>query len=390
MLHERLLDRVQPSVAREALDGDDLLAGHVRRRGVAQDRTASLLTSTVQAPHRAWPHPNLVPVRPRSSRRTQSSIRVSSTVSRVALPLSVNDTSRHAALPPGQSRRARRHGAVIRPRRADVNAVYWGRLETRERDSGRGTGREPVAGRGARARGKNGRGRRGRGGGSGRAWTGACREGASPAEVLAQAGWARSVGGVTPYLTVFARAGLGRAAVDAGGGGSRDPRTPERARLHLRRAGVRTFAARAGRRRRVQRRRHGAGAHARRHRQGRWTALCDRVCPRSRKARSTPRDCSEAVGAAVKHLGEAGKKKGLTSTLPLALGRLQQAGEIRRMPDQRPPRSAALPLRPLDAEPAGAVHAVRRGGRTSNWRAGSFAWIGRRARRTSSGSRDWA
>jgi len=33
--------------------------------------------------------------------------------------------------------------------------------------------------------------------------------------VLNEAGWARSVGGANPYLTLFARAGLGRAAVDA-------------------------------------------------------------------------------------------------------------------------------------------------------------------------------
>src|SRR5512137_1353309 len=39
--------------------------------------------------------------------------------------------------------------------------------------------------------------------------------GRSAADVLDRAGWARSVGGANPYLTLFARAGLGRAAVDA-------------------------------------------------------------------------------------------------------------------------------------------------------------------------------
>src|SRR6478735_8240357 len=34
-------------------------------------------------------------------------------------------------------------------------------------------------------------------------------------EVLAAAGWARSVGGANPYLTLFARAGLRRDQVDA-------------------------------------------------------------------------------------------------------------------------------------------------------------------------------
>src|SRR5215813_7243327 len=40
-------------------------------------------------------------------------------------------------------------------------------------------------------------------------------QGASAASVLEQTGWARSVGGAGPYLTLFARAGLSREAVDA-------------------------------------------------------------------------------------------------------------------------------------------------------------------------------
>lgn len=36
----------------------------------------------------------------------------------------------------------------------------------------------------------------------------------SPAGVLERTGWARSVGGVNPYLTVFSRAGIGRADTD--------------------------------------------------------------------------------------------------------------------------------------------------------------------------------
>src|SRR4051812_44256615 len=40
-------------------------------------------------------------------------------------------------------------------------------------------------------------------------------DGASPATVLDRAGWARSVGGANPYLTLFARAGTSRADADA-------------------------------------------------------------------------------------------------------------------------------------------------------------------------------
>src|ERR1700724_3633421 len=40
-------------------------------------------------------------------------------------------------------------------------------------------------------------------------------EGKSAAEVLGRTGWARSVGGTGPYLTLFSRAGLSREKVDA-------------------------------------------------------------------------------------------------------------------------------------------------------------------------------
>lgn len=40
----------------------------------------------------------------------------------------------------------------------------------------------------------------------------------------------------------------------------------------------------------------------------------------------------EAVGDAVRGLGEAGRKRGLSTTLPLALGLLQSRGRIRRVP----------------------------------------------------------
>src|SRR5688572_10159384 len=39
--------------------------------------------------------------------------------------------------------------------------------------------------------------------------------GANPAATLERSGWARSVGGVGPYLSLFARAGTSRAAADA-------------------------------------------------------------------------------------------------------------------------------------------------------------------------------
>src|SRR5258705_3659812 len=40
-------------------------------------------------------------------------------------------------------------------------------------------------------------------------------EGSSPADILSRTGWARSVGGANPYLTLFARGGVSREAADA-------------------------------------------------------------------------------------------------------------------------------------------------------------------------------
>jgi hypothetical protein len=46
----------------------------------------------------------------------------------------------------------------------------------------------------------------------------------------------------------------------------------------------------------------------------------------------SPDEIRAATGTKSRSLGEEGKKKGVTTTLPLALGRLQAAGEIRRVP----------------------------------------------------------
>ena len=49
---------------------------------------------TVQAPHNPAPQPNFAPVRPRSPRRTHSSMRSSSIVTLESLPLSVKEIVR--------------------------------------------------------------------------------------------------------------------------------------------------------------------------------------------------------------------------------------------------------------------------------------------------------
>jgi hypothetical protein len=92
----------------------------------------------------------------------------------------------------------------------------------------------------------------------------------------------------------------------------------------------------------------------------------------------TPLDPDEiraSTGNASRSLGEEGKKKGLTTTLPLALGKLQAIGEIRRVPvngrlDQQRYKYAAWlpnPLRGFHMTPEEvAVELARR----------YFRWIG--------------
>ena len=60
--------------------------------------------------------------------------------------------------------------------------------------------------------------------------------------------------------------------------------------------------------------------------------LCDAVVKALSKGPLDPNQIREATGKASRSLGEEGKKKGMTTTLPLALGILQAAGDIRRIP----------------------------------------------------------
>jgi len=67
--------------------------------------------------------------------------------------------------------------------------------------------------------------------------------------------------------------------------------------------------------------------------------LCERVLAALANGQLDPEALKAAAGSAVKHLGEEGKKKGLTSTLPVVLGIRRQGGEgSARSPRSRAPR----------------------------------------------------
>jgi Winged helix DNA-binding domain len=157
--------------------------------------------------------------------------------------------------------------------------------------------------------------------------------GASPAEVLGRTGWARSVGGSGPYLGFFARAGLRRAVVDDAVAALDIHELPSaRGCTYVVPAGDFGLALCVGATAPV-----GEIAAAVRKLDVTETEvdrLGDTIVDALREAEAPldPNGIKAAVGDAVRSLGEAGKKHGTTTTLPLALGLLQAQGRIRRVP----------------------------------------------------------
>lgn len=153
---------------------------------------------------------------------------------------------------------------------------------------------------------------------------------AAPAAVLERCGWARSVGGVGPYLTLFARAGTRRAIADAALAELAIQELPAaRGCTYVLPASDFAVGLRAGRA-------HGDPEWREAEKLGVTEAEFEKLCAAVKKALAKgaldPEGIRGATGDASRSLGEAGKKKGLSTTLPVALGRLQAEGEIRRVP----------------------------------------------------------
>lgn len=154
--------------------------------------------------------------------------------------------------------------------------------------------------------------------------------GQNAAQVLDGTGWARSVAGAGPYLTFFSRAGLRREEVDA---------ALARIEIHeLPSARGCTYIL-------------PASAYALGHTVGqtfreaemktaRKLGVTDKEIDRLREAVGKaladgpmdPEALKTAVGGAARSLGAEGVKKGITTTMPVALGLMQTVGEIRRIP----------------------------------------------------------
>jgi hypothetical protein len=154
--------------------------------------------------------------------------------------------------------------------------------------------------------------------------------GASAAEVLARTGWARSVGGVNSYLTLFARAGVSRVDADAAVAALGIHELPSaRGCTYVVPAADFGLALQVGR---------GApeGEVATVTKLGVSRTEIDKLCGAVLDAVSQepldPAALKAVLGDAVRNLGAEGKKKGVTTTLPVALGLLQASGELRRVP----------------------------------------------------------
>jgi hypothetical protein len=155
-------------------------------------------------------------------------------------------------------------------------------------------------------------------------------QGATPSQALAQSGWARSVGGVGPYLTMFARAGSSRQQTDDAVVGLEIHELPSaRGCTYVVPAADFALALKVG---------QGFGEAQMKvaARLGVTDNEIDKLCTAVVDALSAgpldPDGIRAAVGGAARSLGDEGKKKGITTTLPVALGRLQALGEIRRVP----------------------------------------------------------
>ncbi len=160
---------------------------------------------------------------------------------------------------------------------------------------------------------------------------GSCH-GDSVAAILGKAGWMRSIGGGGPYIGLFARAGLQRAQVDAAVARLAIHELPSaRGCTYVLPAEHFALGLRLG---------QGFGeaaqiATARKYlgfTEAEQEGLCTEVLAALAEGPLDPRGLKERLGEAVRNLGTEGKKRGQTTTLPLALGWLHSRGDIRRIP----------------------------------------------------------
>jgi len=156
-------------------------------------------------------------------------------------------------------------------------------------------------------------------------------QGVAPAEALERTGWARSVGGSNPYLTLFARTGTSRAEADRAVSALDIYELPAaRACTYVVPSVHFGLALQVGR--------HAPEADLKvLDRLGVARQEIDHLCADVLAVLDgadalDPAQLKDSLGGSVRSLGEEGRKRGQSTTLPAALGLLQAVGEIRRVP----------------------------------------------------------
>ena len=155
-------------------------------------------------------------------------------------------------------------------------------------------------------------------------------EGKSAADVLVNTGWARSIGGAAPYLALFARAGLSREAIDQAVADLAICELPSaRGCTYVVPAADFALALRVGEgfsTKQELKQACSLGSSIKE-----IDRLCDKVLDALAKGPLEPKELREHLGSAVREFGPEGVKKGMATTLPVALGKLQEEGRIRRI-----------------------------------------------------------
>jgi hypothetical protein len=156
--------------------------------------------------------------------------------------------------------------------------------------------------------------------------------GSTAAQAIEQTGWIRSLGSPTPYLALNARAGISRTAADAEVAQLRIHELPAvRGCMYVLPKSDFALGLAAGLLTPDSELKTAAKLGVT---EKEIAKLCEAVGKALEKAAGAlePEEIRKAVGTAARSLGEEGKKKGLSTTLPLALGQMQSRGEIRRVP----------------------------------------------------------
>lgn len=154
--------------------------------------------------------------------------------------------------------------------------------------------------------------------------------GATPKEVLERSGWARSVGGVGPYLSLFARAGTSRDEADIAVKDVQIHELPSaRGCTYVVPSGDFGLALKVGQQFNTAPMKLASKLGVT---ETELKTLNKAVLKALEKGPFSPAQIRTATGNASRSLGDEGKKKGMTTTLPLAFGELQSLGDIRRVP----------------------------------------------------------